>query len=86
MSDEDFSNFYSMIANVQNDADWYRLVQLFGTKQFNSGSWLSACALSGGLLGCDSYDLVAAIRSALSPQQIQVINNYFLYRSMLAKI
>lgn len=86
MSDSDFTNFYTMIANVQNDADWYRLVQLFGTKQFNSGSWLSACALSGGLVGCDSYDLVAAIRAALGAQQIIVLNNYFSYRQMSARI
>jgi hypothetical protein len=86
MSDTDFGNIYTMIANVQNDADWYRLVQLFGTKQFNSGGWLTSCALSGGLLGCDSYDLVAALRAALSATQVSVINNYFLYRQMSAQI
>lgn len=86
LSPTDFTNFYTILTNIQNDADWYRMVQLFGTKQFNSGSWISMCAVSGGLVGCDSYDLPAAMRAALGPDQIGVVNNYFLYQTMGAKI
>jgi hypothetical protein len=59
----------------QNAADWYALVQAFGTKQFNSGGSFTMCALLN--MGCDSYDLPTAIRSVLTSDELATINSYF---------
>lgn len=64
-----------VVTMVNNATDWYRLVQLFGTKQFNSGGSFSTCALLG--LGCDSWDLLSALRNVLPAQNLANINTYF---------
>ena len=70
----------AMIQNLKNQTDWYRLVQLFGTKQYNSGGSFSVCALTG--MGCDSYDLPALLRLSLPAQGLIDLNNFFLGQGM----
>lgn len=64
-----------IVTQVNNATDWYRLVQIFGTKKYNSGGPLSACALTG--LGCDSYDLISLLRISLPAINLANINTYF---------
>lgn len=75
-NDGDQSTIVNNVIQVNNAADWYRLVQLFGTKKFNSGGSFNSCALIG--IGCDSYDLPGALRLVLDAQHLQDINSYFV--------
>lgn len=70
----------NMITQVNNDADWFRLVQLFGTKKYNSGGSFSACALLG--LSCDSYDLPGLLRLTMPAGNLSSINSYFSDQGM----
>lgn len=65
----------NIVTQVNNATDWYRLVQLFGTKKYNSGGTWSACGLTG--LGCDSYDLPSALRIAMPAASLSNINTFF---------
>ncbi len=70
----------NIVTQVNNDADWYRLVQLFGTKKFNSGGAFSACALLG--LSCDSYDLPGLLHLTMPAANLSNINSYFSDQGM----
>jgi hypothetical protein len=74
-NDGDPSSIVQIVTQVNNATDWYRLVQLFGTRQFNTGSQFSACALLG--LACDSLDLSSALRATLPASYVSNINTYF---------
>jgi hypothetical protein len=64
-----------IVTQVNNATDWYRLIQIFGTKKYNSGGAFTTCALTG--LGCDSYDLVSLLRLAMPASNLANINTYF---------
>lgn len=64
-----------IVTQVNNSTDWFRLLQLFGTKKYNSGGAFSACGLTG--FGCDSYDLVSLLRLTMPAQNLANINSYF---------
>lgn len=70
----------NIVTQVNNDTDWFKLVQLFGTKKFNSGGSVSSCALLG--LGCDSYDLPGLLRLTLPAANLSNINSYFSDQGM----
>lgn len=64
-----------IVTQVQNSTDWFRLVQLFGTKQYNSGGSFTTCALLG--MGCDSYDLPSLLGLSLPAANKASVNSYF---------
>lgn len=74
----------NIVTQVNNDTDWFKLVQLFGTKKYNSGGSMSSCALLG--LGCDSYDLPGLLRLTMPAQNLQNINSYFSDQGMSVNI
>lgn len=74
----------NIVTQVNNDTDWFRLVQLFGTKKFNSGGAFSTCALVG--LGCDSYDLPGLLRLTMPSGNLSSINSYFSDMGMSVNI
>lgn len=74
------------VVQVQTDTDWFRLVQLYGTRKFNSGGVFSSCALSAGLWGCDSYDLQSSLRAFLPADKISNINTYFSDQGINAQL
>lgn len=79
----DYSSIDNVVTQVQNNTDWYRLLQIFGTKKFNSsGSSFNSCALTGGLFGCDSWDLGSALKNTLPAEAIANINTYFSDQGM----
>lgn len=70
----------NIVTQVNNDTDWFRLVQLFGTKKYNSGGSMSSCALLG--LGCDSYDLPGLLHLTMPAANLSNINSYFSDQGM----
>lgn len=85
-SDSDPLTVENYVVQVQTDTDWYRLVQLYGTRKFNSGGAFSSCALSAGLWGCDSYDLQSSLRAFLPADKISNINTYFSDQGINAQL
>jgi len=63
------------VAQIDNYADWLRLVQLYGAKKLNTGSWYSPCSLIG--LGCDAVDLGTTLKLVLPSDQLSSLNTYF---------
>jgi len=55
--------------------DWLYVKQDFGTKSFNTGSWLSLCAVAQ--VNCTTLDLDSALKASLDSAHINTINNYF---------
>jgi CarboxypepD_reg-like domain len=55
--------------------DWLYIKQAFGTKSFNTGSWLSLCAVAQ--VNCTTVDLDSALKATLDATHIATINNYF---------
>lgn len=55
--------------------DWLYIKQAFGTKSFNTGSWLSLCAIAQ--INCTTVDLDSALKAILDATHIATINNYF---------
>lgn len=72
---DDPSGIVSTVSQVNNYADWLRLVQLYGTRKLNTGSWYSPCALTGLL--CDSVDLGTTLKQGLPPQYLSNLDSYF---------
>lgn len=73
---------YSTALQIQNIVlacntitDWYRLVQLFGTKKYNAGGSQSLC--SWFAINCQSADLPGLLKAALPADQLNTIGNYF---------
>lgn len=81
---DDPSNIVNNVVQVNTLVDWLRLVQLFGTRSFNTGSWYSACNLTG--YNCDALDLGSALRAALPADYIANINSYFSDQGINASI
>lgn len=75
VSDDTAYSVEQLLFNLNNSTDWFRLVQLFGTKQMNTGGWLSMCALTG--YQCSALDLPSFLGLTLSATAKQVINQYF---------
>lgn len=75
----DHSTIINTVDQVNNEVDWYRLVQLFGTKKFASTTW-GTCSLFG--FGCDSYDLPSALKMTLTDSEISNLNTYFSDQGM----
>jgi len=70
------SDVVNNVSSVNNYADWLRLVQLYGTKKFDTGtSAFSSCSLLG--LGCDSLDLGTTLKTFLPAAYLSNLNSYF---------
>lgn len=65
----------NVVLNVNTSADWFRLVQLFGTKSYNAGSSYSLCGMFG--IACQTADLPSLIRLAVAPAVLSTINSFF---------
>jgi hypothetical protein len=64
----------NLVIQVNTLADWNKLYQAFGTRQFNSGGWSSACGLFG--YNCTSMDLIDALKTFCTPDDISTIDSY----------
>jgi len=74
--DEDTSQqVQNIVISVNTKADWYRLVQLFGTKNYNAGGSQSLC--SWFAIDCQQADLPGLLKVALQPDVISAIDSYF---------
>lgn len=67
----DYSDISRALSGLTNQADFNRLVQIFGTKQGSTSS-LSTCALLG--FNCQSFDLYGWVRGTLSASEINDLN------------
>lgn len=65
----------NIVLNVDTSVDWYRLVQLFGTKKYNAGGNWSVCNWVGAW--CQDADLPSLLRIALPASNLSTINSYF---------
>lgn len=73
-SSPDQDQVVSTIMEVQNIADWLRLIQLFGTKQASADFW-STCNWLG--FNCQSLDLPSFLRLQLDAGHLSAINSFF---------
>lgn len=65
----------NIIVQMNTSADWFRLVQLFGTKNYNAGGSQSLC--SWFAIGCNSADLPGMLKATMPQSNINTINSYF---------
>jgi hypothetical protein len=65
----------NIVCQVNTKTDWYRLVQLFGTKNYNGGGSQSLC--SWFAIDCQQADLPGLLKVALQPDVLSNINTYF---------
>jgi len=65
----------NIVTQMNTSADWFRLVQLFGTKNYNAGGSQSLC--SWFAIGCNSADLPGMLKATLPASTINTINSYF---------
>lgn len=68
------SNILKDLQQCRTTSDIYALKVFFGTKQA-SGSFWSTCTWLN--FNCQSFDLDSAVKSALSPDNLNTINQYF---------
>jgi hypothetical protein len=74
--DEDTSQqVQNIVISVNTKTDWYRLVQLFGTKNYNAGGSGSLCGWFA--IDCQQADLPGLLKVALQPDVISAIDSYF---------
>lgn len=65
----------NIVIQMNTATDWLRLVQLFGTKNYNGGGSQSLC--SWFAINCQSADLPGLLKVALPASNISTINSYF---------
>lgn len=65
----------NIVVQMNTATDWLRLVQLFGTKNYNAGGSQSLC--SWFAINCQQADLPGLLKVALPPSNINTINSYF---------
>lgn len=65
----------NIVTQMNTSADWFRLVQLFGTKNYNAGGSQSLC--SWFAIGCNSADLPGMLKATLPQSTVNTINSYF---------
>jgi hypothetical protein len=80
----DQSSAMYAIVSVNNQLDWQKLVQFFGTRKANTGGSYSACALTGYL--CDSVDLLTFIKMSMDAEHRSNINSFFSEQSINAQV
>lgn len=78
VSAENMDNIeWAVIDTVNNDADWYSLIQAFGVKTVVSGSSMEAVLLPEALPGGHQDDLPTYLRGVLDQSHIASINSFF---------
>lgn len=65
----------NIVTSMNTATDWLRLVQLFGTKNYNAGGSQSLC--NWFAINCQSADLPGLLKVALPPSNLNTINSYF---------
>jgi hypothetical protein len=70
----DTDNVVYQLSLINNTTDFYRLWQLFGTKQMGA-SFFSTCSLLG--FDCTALDLASFVKASLSTDQLATVNQNF---------
>jgi hypothetical protein len=68
------------VISVNTATDWYKLVQVFGSRKFNTGGSQSLC--SWFAINCDSLDLGTALKMALDQSNLSIIDSFFAGQSI----
>lgn len=62
------------IISVNTLTDLLKMMQFFGTREANTGSWYSICAFTG--LNCTALDMPTFVRQVLDAPHLQAVNSY----------
>lgn len=73
-----------IMISVNNQVDFSRLEQLFGTRKANTGPWYSACALTS--YQCDSVNLGTFLAVALDSTHRSEINSFYSMQGINSRI
>lgn len=73
--DPDSEDVIDIFKQLKNTTDAFLLEAAFGTRKYNTGGWLTFCALLS--VNCDRLTMTAAMRLILPPAALTTINNYF---------
>jgi hypothetical protein len=82
-SDSAMNQIESSIIQCFNDADYYLVMQMFGTKQAATSVW-STCALLG--FNCQAMDLTSWLKAVLDSDHREAVNEYFAASGMTVRI
>ena len=80
----DQAGILGIMIQPNNQVDFSRLEQLFGTRKANTGPWYSACALTG--YQCDSVNLGTFLSVALDSTHKSEINSYYSAQGINSRI
>lgn len=74
-TDPDNEDVIDIFKQLKNTTDAFKLEAAFGTRKYNTGGWLSLCAIFS--VYCDRLTMSAAMRLILPAEAVTTINNYF---------
>ncbi len=80
----DQAGILGIMITPNNQVDFSRLEQLFGTRKANLGPWYSACALTS--YNCDSVNLGTFLAVALDATHKSEINSYYSAQGINSRI
>lgn len=74
-TDPDSEDVIDIFKQMKNTTDAFKLEAAFGTRKYNTGGWLTLCAILS--IYCDRLTMSAAMRLILPAEAVTTINNYF---------
>jgi hypothetical protein len=73
-STPDLDQIQRDIIQVNTLTDLLKMMQSFGTREANTGTWFSVCAFTG--LNCTALDMATFVRESLDQSHIAAVNGY----------